>query len=468
LHPNSKYRIYGKAYSASNQLISQDASSCVNLTLTDNDTVSMLALPVNLVKTPFGAAATVSISTNAFSFDYIKATLYLPPSGTPVRVAQTTLKSSQLGFSNLQANSIYQLVGELYKQGSLTATNSVLITVTNDNTLAPLSLLLTAPVIPTFTSVTTVAGISAGFADGPTSTAKFYQPRDVVQDHAGNLYVADCSNQRIRKITPDGVVSTVAGNGNSAFADGTGDQAAFYYPTDLAIDSADNLYVTDTNNDRIRKISPAGVVTTIAGSTRGFANGQGTAAMFNQPYSIDIDSSGNLIVADTYNERIRRISTTGMVTTIAGNGTAGANDGASSVATFKEPFGVAIAPDGTIYVSDHYNARIRKISPAGVVSTFVGNGTQSTTDGNGVSATVNYPCGIDVDDGGNVFVAEYGGCTIRKITTSGTMTTITGGNGYADGNLASARFAKLYGISLGLDGALYVAEGDGNRIRKLY
>ena len=210
--------------------------------------------------------------------------------------------------------------------------------------------------------VTTLAGSgTSGFADGTGSAAQFWNPNGVAVDSSGTVYVADSNNQRIRKITSAGVVTTLAGSSTAGSADGTGSAAQFYYPQGVAVDSSGIVYVAGYSN-RIRKITSAGIVTTLAGSgTQGFADGTGSAAQFNTPFSVAVDSSGTVYVGDSYNHRIRKITSAGVVTTLAGSSTAGFADGTGSAAQFYNPFGVAVDSSGTIYVGDLSNQRIRKI-----------------------------------------------------------------------------------------------------------
>ena len=208
--------------------------------------------------------------------------------------------------------------------------------------------------------VATLAGSTAGFADGTGGAAQFNGPYGVAVDYSGTAYVADGNNHRIRKITSAGVVTTLAGSGARGFSDGTGVAAQFNYPIGVAVDSSGTVYVADAGNNRIRKITPAGVVTTLAGYAAGSADGTGGAAQFKDPRGVAVDPSGTVYVADYGNHRIRKITPAGVVTTLAGS-TAGFADGTGSAARFNVPFGVAVDSSGTVYVADYCNHRIRKI-----------------------------------------------------------------------------------------------------------
>jgi len=273
---------------------------------------------------------------------------------------------------------------------------------------------------------TTLAGSgTAGFAD-----IYINLPGGVAVDSVGNIYVSDFNNNKIRKITPSGLVSTLAGSGTAGFADGQGTAAQFQHLRGVAVDSRGDVYVADSSNHRIRKITPDGTVSTFAGSgTVGTLNGSGTAAQFNQPSGITIDSSGNFYVADAGNHKIRKITLSGDVSTLAGSGTEGFADGQGTAAQFKYPFGVAVDSGGTVYVADKGNHRIRKITPSGDVSTLTGSGYQRITDGQGTAAQFSSPSGIAVDSSGNVYVADTHNNKIHKITPTGRVSTIvtTGG-----------------------------------------
>ena len=314
--------------------------------------------------------------------------------------------------------------------------------------------------------VSTLAGSTQGFLDDTGTAAQFYNPYGVAVDKDGNVYVADYYNHKIRKITSDGVVSTLAGS-TQGFLDGTGTAAQFRNPRGVAVDAAGYVYVADRSNNRIRKITPAGVVSTLAGSgSIGSADGTGTAAQFYHPSGVAVDADGYVYVADRSNNRIRKITSDGAVSTLAGS-TQGFLDDTGTVAKFSYPTGVAVASDGNVYVADRSNNRIRKITPAGVVSTLAGS-TQGFADGTGTDAQFNFPRGVAVDATGNVYVADSHNNRIRKITPNGAVSDLAGStSGFADGTGTAAQFSYPYGVSVDAAGNVYVADYYNNMIRKI-
>jgi streptogramin lyase len=325
--------------------------------------------------------------------------------------------------------------------------------------------------------VTTLAGTAGtwGSLDGTGSAARFYNPNGVAVDGSGNVYVADYWNSTIRKVTPTGVVTTLAGTaGSTGSADGTGAAAQFSFPIGVAVDGAGNVYVADSNNYTIRKVTPAGVVTTLAGTAglRGGADGTGPAARFNQTSGVSVDGSGNVYVADSGNNLVRKITPTGEVTTLAGMpGSAGTADGTGTVARFNWPEGVAVDGTGDVYVADTGNNTIRKVTPSGVVTTLAGTaGLLGSADGTGAAAQFTHPEGVAVDGSGNVFVADAYNSTIRKITPTGVVTTLAGTaglSGSADGTGAAARFFLPQGVAVDGSGNVYVADSNSQAIRKI-
>ncbi|MEO0037041.1 MAG: Virginiamycin lyase [Bacteroidota bacterium] len=318
--------------------------------------------------------------------------------------------------------------------------------------------------------VTTVAGYgSAWFLDGPGLQAYFKGITGVCTDPQGTIYVADSGNNRIRKVEATGnhMVSTIAGSGVEGFADGVGTNAMFGAPNAICIDNQGNLYVTDFWNYKIRKITPAGVVTTVAGTTPGFADGSVATAKFGYLEGICIDSDGNLFVADGSNNRIRKISPAGIVSTVAGS-TGGYQDGVGTSAQFDYPAGICIDSSNNLFVAEFFGGgKIRKIDTLGMVTTIAGS-TWGYADGQGTAAQFSYPRSICVDNLGNLFVADTDNNRIRKITPSGLVSTYSGSvSGYLDGFISDALFNGPQSICF--DGNNYLIVGDihNYRVRKI-
>ncbi len=315
---------------------------------------------------------------------------------------------------------------------------------------------------------------SSGNADGTGNAARFNKPLGTAVDSAGNVYVADTYNNTIRKVTPAGVVTTLAGlAGVWGSTDGTGSAARFNTPTGVAVDSGGNVFVADYGNYTIRKVTPLGVVTTLAGKAgvSGSTDGTGSAARFYLPSGVAVDSTGNVYVADYWNGTIRKVTAAGMVTTLAGSaGTSGSTDGTGSAARFSSPFGVAVDTQGNVYVADTGNSTIRKVTAAGVVTTLAGSaGSSGSTDGTGSAARFFNPDGVAVDSAGNVFVADTDNDMIRKVTAAGVVTSIGGLAGVmsaADGIANAARFYYPAGIAVDSHGNLYVADTYNQRVSK--
>jgi len=320
-------------------------------------------------------------------------------------------------------------------------------------------------------SVTTLAGNgSYGFSNGLDLEASFHYPSGVGVDSKHNVYVADFDNNCIRKITPEGLVSTFVGNGNSGSLDGTGNAALFYHPASVELDDSDNVYVADMANHLIRKISPEGVVTTLAGSTyAGSSNGVGIAASFNTPTGIAVDRFGYVYVADFENNMIRKITPNGLVTTLAGDTIPGYSDGSGLNARFFHPAGVAVDDTGNVYVADADNNMIRKITPEGFVTTIAGTNTNGALDGIGDSARFFRPVGVALDVTGNVIVADGNNNMIRMITPAGIVSTLAGNTiaGFKDAIGTESRFSYPRDVVLDSNGTIYVAGGNNNSIRKI-
>ncbi|HTX64720.1 MAG TPA: immunoglobulin domain-containing protein [Opitutaceae bacterium] len=336
---------------------------------------------------------------------------------------------------------------------------------------------LTVPVPLAIGTLAGQAGAGGG-SDGTGTAAQFSGPADVAVDSSGNVYVADTNNDTIRKVTPAGVVTTVAGTAGSAgSADGTGAAARFNRPAGVAVDSAGNLYVADTNNNTVRKITPAGVVTTLAGQAgaSGSADGTGSAARFKGPSGLAVDTSNNLWVADTLNHTLRKVtSVTGVVTTGAGTaGVAGAVDGTGAAARFFGPQGLAADASGNLFVADTNNHTIRQVVLAtGAVTTLAGAaGVAGSADGANSAARFFYPSGVTVDGAGNLYVADTDNDLVREIATAGGVSTLAGqagAAGTADGFGSAARFNFPSGIAADNSGNIYVADTNNQTIRVGY
>ncbi len=317
--------------------------------------------------------------------------------------------------------------------------------------------------------VTTLAGDgSRDGDDGATSTASFDLPRSVAIDASGNIIVADANNHRIRSISIEGVVRTIAGSSTSGFVNGASTTARFNSPRDVAIDALGNIIVADRGNHSIRKITPDGMVSTIAGSNTGsFVNGASATARFRSPTGVAIDALGNIIVTDQNNHRIRSITSDGTVTTITGSGM-GSVDGASATAEFNRPWGVTIDALGNIIVADSRNNRIRSISADGIVRTIAGSNTVGTADGASATARFNNPTGVAVDAGGNIIVADSSNNRIRSIAPDGVVSTVAGSDtGSTDGLSSDAKFFRPVGVAIDASDNIIIADQSNSRIRKI-
>jgi len=315
--------------------------------------------------------------------------------------------------------------------------------------------------------VSTLAGGASSSIDGTGVNAGFGVVNDIANDGNGNLYVGDMSTDYIRKITSDkGVVTTFAGSGLvTNDADGSLTTAAFASPADV-IATGNTIYVLDAGSGligaSIRMISGTTVTTIAGGGSKGSANGTGTAAHFDNSYGFAMDASGNFYVADVNNNKIRKVTAAGVTTTFAGSGGQGSQDATGTSATFNGPLDVAIDGSGNLFVSDESNNKIRKITPAGVVTTFAGSGLEGSADGTGTAASFSYPSGLTFDKKGNLYVADMYNNKIRMITPQGVVTTIagTGDAGLTDGPAKTALFAYPTGLTVDANGNIYVADGN--------
>ncbi len=356
-------------------------------------------------------------------------------------------------------------------------------------------------------TILTIAGLGINGYDGdggPATAALVGEPNDLVFDSEGNLYIAQEGGHVIRKISPDGIITTVAGTGTSGFSGDGGSAivAQLHEPHGLAFDSEGDLYFADAGNNRVRKINVSGgIISTVAGNgTSGFSGdgGSATEAQLSNPRGIALDASGNLYIGDRLNGRVRKVATDGTITTFAGgagSSSAIGDGGAATSAYINEVYGIAFGPDGSLYIAEDDGARIRKVSPDGIITTVAGNGTCSypadsthcndaTGDGGpAIEANVGNPKGVFVDPDGNLYIAEKRKQRIRKVTPDGIITTVAGtgeitesswgilgplGNFSGDGGPASeAALSIPQGVKIGPDGNLYIADTQNDRIRRV-
>lgn len=325
--------------------------------------------------------------------------------------------------------------------------------------------------------VQTLAGSpgQAGVADGTGAAARFFNPIGIAVDSSGNFYVTDTGNHVIRKITPDGTVTTFVGSaGAMGSVDGTGANARFSYPWGLVADASGNLYVCDSGNHTIRKITPAGQVSTFAGTAgqSGSDDGTAAAARFNRPSSIAIDATGNLYVTDYSNSTVRKITPAGVVTTLAGSPEQfGYADGQGSSARFNYPDGIAVDANGYAWISDSNNHVIRRLSPSGDVTTVAGSpGVAGASDGTGAQARFNNPVGIATGSDGALYIVDNDNNAVRKIVGEGIVTTIAGAlgvEGSADGTGAEARFNSPTALVITQDGKWVVTDTFNQTVRTI-
>ena len=273
----------------------------------------------------------------------------------------------------------------------------------------------------------TQEALAGGLSDLSLAEVQFSSPTGVAFAADGALIITDRYNHHVRKITRDGRVSTLAGSGTEGFKDGVAGEAQFCEPSGVAVAGDGSVVVVDTGNARIRRISPEGLVSTLAGSgEEGFKDGPAAEAQFNYPGGVAFDGEENLLVIDPANARIRKVSPDGQVSTLAGCGLAGFNDGPAAEAEFKFPQSIAVDGDGCLVIVDLGNHRIRKISPDGRVRTLAGTGEEGFADGAVAEAKFAYPQDVAVASDGSLFVADLGNQRIRKISLDGKVSTYAG------------------------------------------
>lgn len=412
LKANTTYRIKAFAYASSDEslLISTIASdSYTDVTLTDDDHPTFANLKVKLVDIPFNGQGTGRLQVTNGG--------YLPADPEAMQFIIQGVVSTFAGGAGGTSVGYLDGMGTAAKFNTpcnLAVDGAGNVYVTDSNMLRK---------ITSGTVVSTLAGSSAGYLDGTGTAAKFAAPYGVVSDASGNLYVMDASSL-IRKVTNSGVVSTFAGQQSVGYANGAGTAAKFNNPYgSLAIDGAGNVYVADLSNNLVRKITSSGVVSTLAGGAggtiAGYLDGLGTSSKFNWPSGIAVDGAGNIYVSDYYNNLVRKITSGGVVSTLAGGagGTAaGYLNGLGTAALFNGPSSMAVDVFGNVYVADFLNHCIRKITSDGVVSTLAGQGaTSGYLDGTGTAAKFKGPSGLAIDGNGNMYIADQYNHLIRVV-----------------------------------------------------
>ena len=328
--------------------------------------------------------------------------------------------------------------------------------------------------------ITTVAGSGErGFSGdgGPAVRASLAEPEGIAFDSQGNLYIADGFNHRVRRVSPDGVITTIAGNGQRAFSGdgGPAREASLAGPKGLGFDAAGNLYIADAENDRIRRVDANGNIATVAGGGEEVAeSGMIAAAALTAPHAVAFDSAGNLYIADAYRDRILRVAQDGTYVVFAGRPDTGfsGDGGPATQATLNLPVGLAIDAEGAVHIADMYNYRVRRVFD-GTITTIAGNGRAGFygDDGPANLAQLNTPFGLAIDPSGNLYVADLGNNRVRKISPSGQITTVagTGEKGsQGDGRQAlAAQLSAPRNVAADAGGNLYISEFEGHRVRKV-
>ncbi len=329
--------------------------------------------------------------------------------------------------------------------------------------------------------ISTVVGNGNFSGDGgPADKATLFQPTDVARDAQGALYIADTYNHRIRKVATDGTITTVAGSGTAGFGGdgGPATEAKLYNPHAVDVDAAGNLYIMDSSNYRVRKVDAGGAIQTIAGSTLGFAGDGGPAAgaKFQTAYGIAVDRrDGSIYVADSFGYRVRRIGPDGNITTVVGTGESGfsGDGGPAAAAQISYSPSIAVDGDGNLYIADASNYRVRKVTTDGMISTVAGSASTSFSGDSGPAtmAGLNQPLGVAVDGDGNLYISDKGNNRIRVVTPDGIIHTIAGsGAAGLQGDGGPAGLSGIYnpgGLVVDGDGNVYFASTGSNRIRKL-
>ena len=317
--------------------------------------------------------------------------------------------------------------------------------------------------------ITLAGGGQMGKNDGQGDRATFANPIGITIDKDGNLIIADALNNLIRKVSNNGIVSTIAGNGEQGKNDGLALASSFFYPASLTTDINGNIFIADTHNNLIRKINSKGNVTTLLGINEKYEDYGGKFPLLDYPSGIAVDKIGNIYIADSFHNKIRKLAPNGSLSIIAGNGAAGNEDGIGNSATFYIPEGLAFDSKGNLYVADTFNNMIRKISADGKVITLAGQKKKGLINGPGKTAAFLHPTSLAIDKNDNIYVTDTGNQVIRKISSDGMVSTFAGNHkrGFINGDLKSSSFFKPMGIAIDHDGCLYITDFENNSIRKI-
>lgn len=422
------------------------------------NTVVTKAVTVNAAPTVSAITGTSSVAAGA---------------STTLTSTGTTWSSSNTSIATVNAST-----GVVTGIAAGTATITCSATNTCGTTYVTYAVTVAAPAASTY-GISTYAGTGTlGFSGdgGAASSAQFSYPYAVAASSTGNVYVVDQLNNRIRKITSAGIISTIAGTGTygNTGDGGAATAATLANPQGVAVDAAGNVYVADYGNNRIRKISTTGIISNFAGSGTGIDGGAATTADVYHPAAVAVDASGNVYIAETGNNRVRKVNTSGIISTIAGTGVSGysGDAGAATAAKLSSPYGVTVDASGNVYIADLGNNRIRKVS-GGVISTVAGTGVAgfSGDGGAATSANINTPYGMTMDASGNMYICDYNNFRIRRVSATCTISTIAGtGNPAYGGDGGMATLADLNrptGIAVDASGNIYVADNNNQRVRKL-
>ncbi len=333
-------------------------------------------------------------------------------------------------------------------------------------------------------TITTIAGSGKpGYSGdgGPATSAQLYAPEGIAIDRAGNVYIADAgNNNRVRKVSPGGTITTIAGGGSSR-GPGWGDggpatSAQLRGPNWVAVDGLGNVYISDFFNSRVRKVNPGGTITSFAGTGIQGSSGDGgpaTSARLLGPQGVAVDKQGNVYIVDGNADRVRKVDPAGTITTFAGTGLRGfsGDGGPATSARLNNPYGVAVDGSGNVYIADLQNFRVRKVNPGGTITTFAGGGSSLGDGGPATSARVRNPHGVAVDGQGNVYIADRVDHRVRKVSPAGTISTFagTGAGGFSgDGGAAnSAQLFAPWGVAADGQGNVYIGDAQNYRVRKV-